>query len=268
MFSALAISGLTLIIGLISLLHDARGSRRTAVALGMSLFILFGLESAANIQSEREKEQVTQEKKLAEAETSKYRSAMLTLVEQLENRTQQVVTEVVSIRDLLVDQLGFSEERAAQATPEDIGQSLRAAETIQEEILTVTTEDQVRRQAIELQYFAKGFDGDIVSDTLVQLGFMPRTFTPRFPEIPTNAIWKTESVPTEDVKAIALALISAGVELKSVRTFRSTSPNSGRNLIQVGSDAELYRDQTCKSLTYEQIQSIQQIDRNTLVCGN
>jgi hypothetical protein len=131
-----------------------------------------------------------------------------------------------------------------------------------------TPEDRARREATTLQYFAKGFDGNIVSNTLTQLGFNPQTFTPNYPEIPTNAIWVGDNIPVEDAKAIALSLLSAGVELKSVRTFPSNSVNRGRDIIQVGSDKELYEDNDCAPLSYDQIQSAQQIDRDNLVCGN
>jgi hypothetical protein len=267
MFEVFAISGLTLLIGLISLAHDSRGGKTTTIALGSSLFVLCCVEVTTQFQAEKEKAEAQMKQAEAEGRTDEYRDFSLSLMEKLDDRTEEVSSTVLNIKDILIGQLGYSEERANVADSETIGQSLISAQAVQDEILLVTPEEKLRRQAITLEYFAKGFDGDVVAKTLTQLGFNPDPDPSNLSNIPTNAVWVGETILPEDAQAIALSLLSAGVELKSVRTFDSESSNRGRHLIQVGSDRQLYEDDDCLPLTYEQIQGVQQIDRNTLVCG-
>lgn len=55
----------------------------------------------------------------------------------------------------------------------------------------------------------------------------------------TNAIWFGNDVPISDVKLVALTLVRAGVDLKTIRPFRNSHPVADRNLlIQVGTDEE------------------------------
>jgi type II secretory pathway pseudopilin PulG len=88
-----------------------------------------------------------------------------------------------------------------------------------------------------IQYFTKTADGNAVVNALQSGGF-------GFVKVPgqrtaaTNCIWIGDAVSDADAKAVALALIRAGVQLRSIRRFRNGSgPNA--NLIEIGSDPAL-----------------------------
>ena len=81
-------------------------------------------------------------------------------------------------------------------------------------------------------------DPVVIRNTLSSLGFTFREGTPQ-QRGATNAIWFGQDVPLSDVKLVALTLVRAGVDLKTIRPFRKSHPVPDRNfLIQVGTDAE------------------------------
>jgi hypothetical protein len=254
MLRLFALSLLTLFVGLVSLAHDTKKSKRTTFALGFSLVLMCGTEIffgyRSHLKEEKEKAKTAQEQ------------------ENLQTDLEEVLVRITYVREILDSELGYSKERAETASSSDIQQSLKAAKTLQEQIEATTQTDRNRRSQIDVQYFDKGFDENVVEGILTTLGFRPQRYTPELEDIPINAIWVSEDVPIEDAKAIANTLVRAGVELKSVRSFPASSSSQRRNTIQIGSDAELARDQACQPLTYEQIQSIQAIDRDNLVCRN
>lgn len=89
---------------------------------------------------------------------------------------------------------------------------------------------------IVVTYYPKASDAQTVSRTLQGLAYPYREEPPQN-EAPTNSIWFGDAVPINDVKAIANALITAGVRLTAVRRFKDGS-GSKLKMIEVGSSPE------------------------------
>jgi hypothetical protein len=85
-----------------------------------------------------------------------------------------------------------------------------------------------------VEYFAKDVDGDAIVKAAKEAGFDVVGVPGQHPGS-TNAIWVGDAVPLADTKALALALIRGGVQLRALRRFRDgTGPKS--MLIQIGRD--------------------------------
>jgi hypothetical protein len=89
---------------------------------------------------------------------------------------------------------------------------------------------------ILVTYYPKASDGDSVAGTLQQLAYPYKEEAP-VNQLPTNSIWFGDAVPIDDVRAIAGALIKAGVRLTAVRRFKNGS-GSKLKMIEVGSSPE------------------------------
>lgn len=107
-----------------------------------------------------------------------------------------------------------------------------------------------------IQYFAKSTDSDAVTKALQSGGF-------EFVRVPgqraeaTNCIWVGSAVSLGNVKAVATALVRAGVPLRAIRQFRESSGPKA-NLIEIGADRTL---ENAPALTEDQIQSMSQVPR-------
>jgi hypothetical protein len=86
-----------------------------------------------------------------------------------------------------------------------------------------------------IRYYPKGADQEKIILALKQLGFTPVSITPRevMLRIPTNAIWYGSHATLDDVKLVALSLIRAGVELKSIKPFNDPD-GPKKNAIEIG----------------------------------
>jgi len=102
-----------------------------------------------------------------------------------------------------------------------------------------------------VQYFPKDFDGDVVQQALKAGGF---EFIPGNSKnkLATNAIWVGDSVTLDNIKFVALTLVRAGVQLRSIRRFHDGGGKKA-NRIEIGADPELA---STPVLSVEQIQSL------------
>ncbi|MFZ0406755.1 MAG: hypothetical protein WAM11_01400, partial [Cyanobium sp.] len=122
--------------------------------------------------------------------------------------------------------------------PERIAASQKANIFVKTAIQSTDAASKAERQRITVQYFPKGVDLIVIRNTLSSLGF---TFMEGASQQrgATNAIWLGNDVPISDVKLVALTLVRAGVDLKTIRPFRKRHPVADGNLlIQVGTDEE------------------------------
>ncbi|MBC6481788.1 MAG: hypothetical protein GDA56_32530 [Hormoscilla sp. GM7CHS1pb] len=137
---------------------------------------------------------------------------------------------------------------------DSVKESLKA-DIVRDKLIKST--DNSSRENITVQYFPKNVDRRIVEDALRELNFNYITGESEL-SISTNAIWFGNDVPIEDVKLVAYTLIRAGVEIKAIRPFPSTSSNRDRLIIQVGSDAEY---QSREPLSVDEIQAADKFTR-------
>jgi hypothetical protein len=105
-----------------------------------------------------------------------------------------------------------------------------------------------------IEYFAKDNEGDGVTKALRGAGLDVIKLPGQLPG-PTNSLWAGNSVSIADVKPVALALLRAGVQLKTVRHFRDGSGPKDR-VIEIGSDHDFAE---APVLTEEQIQNMTQL---------
>lgn len=93
----------------------------------------------------------------------------------------------------------------------------------------------------QLQFFPKERDENspynraVVISYLQNLGFKVEVERPQITNISTNAVFYSHDVPSEDIKAVAYALIRAGASIKAIHPSTRTYGQS--KLIQVGADA-------------------------------
>jgi hypothetical protein len=128
--------------------------------------------------------------------------------------------------------------------------------------LTVNT----RRKAAEkltVEYFPKDFDGTAVKQALQEGGF---EFKPGKPKnnLPTNSMWVGDSVSVDNIKFVALTLVRAGVQLRSIRRFRNGSKEKA-NLIEIGADPAMAE---ASVLAVEQIQSLTELPPRDLTSSD
>lgn len=210
------------------------------IIIPAGLAIAFGQQKA-----ESAKRQALQAEKQHQIDQLK----ILELQMQLKSVSADVGKAIQGLQTLLIG-FGFTPETAAVASPERIRKSKLANGLLQEAARSNTPFIKSERQRITVQYFPKNVDPDVVEKTLSDLGF---TFVKRVPQQQgaTNAIWFGEDVPLSDVKLVALTLVRAGVDVKTIKPFRRSHPVQDRNLlIQVGTDGD-YSEKP--SMTIKQI---------------
>jgi hypothetical protein len=90
---------------------------------------------------------------------------------------------------------------------------------------------------VVIQYFPKAFDQARIENVLQQFGgkFKISRGKTEIGDTPTNAIFYGSKVRVDDVKAVARALIDAGIELRVIKKSRSTTAAKA-NTIQIGAD--------------------------------
>ncbi|HEV2643937.1 MAG TPA: hypothetical protein VGT98_14590, partial [Candidatus Elarobacter sp.] len=71
---------------------------------------------------------------------------------------------------------------------------------------------------IRVVYYPKSTDGTAVAAVLAKLAF-PFDKADSVNAIPTNTVWFGDRVAVQDVKAIADALLQAGVNVRAIRRF-------------------------------------------------
>jgi hypothetical protein len=91
---------------------------------------------------------------------------------------------------------------------------------------------------IIVEYYRKTKDDTLVVNALELIGynFLEKVSQKGTRNEQTNAIWFGASVPTDDVRIIALALVRAGINIKGIRPFEKESSFNvnKRNTIEIG----------------------------------
>lgn len=238
---------IALIAGVTSLYIDPKENRSGKKIL-LAVLLLGALGSIAiavsdDTDSQNEKTRANIENKKLE-DTVQNQSETLVAIR---GNTEEIKTRLSS--------WGLSEDKLAQ-----IKKSISADEA-RKTILPVLRKEQSGAPKIQIEYFPKQVDGAIVFDALREGGFDVSTGKGKDvnKDLPTNAVWVGDSVSLDDAKFVALTLIRAGVDLKSVRRFVEGG-GSKSNLIQVGTDHNLLNR---PSLSVNDIQNLSSITRDT-----
>jgi hypothetical protein len=160
--------------------------------------------------------------------------------------------------EALLAQFGWNHEKltTAGANQYAVSQSLYANQALQQAVPRAGRE---QRKGVVVEYFPKNVDENRVESALTELGFTLRKPAAIVQQIPTNAIWFGSPVDIEDVKLVALTLIRAGVQIRSIRPIQDYLVNKkDLPLIQVGADSSVVND---PPLTVEQIQAATRFTR-------
>jgi len=101
-----------------------------------------------------------------------------------------------------------------------------------------------------IKFYPKDIDSDKVKSSLAQIGIKVKKGIANLKEEPTNAIWFGVDVPIYEVKFVALTLLRAGINIKTIKPFRNRG--SKRNIIEIGSDMNFTKKNTLDPNTVEQ----------------
>jgi hypothetical protein len=234
--------------GLISLFLDPKNRKAWWAKPTLVLFIIIPA-SLAIAFGQQKAENAKQQALQAKEQHRKDQLQILALQRELQSVGKGVGRAVEGLQTLLIG-FGFTPETAAIASPERISKSKEANSLIQAAVSSSTASIKSERRRIVVQYFPKNVDPDAIEKTLSALGFTFMTGVPQ-QQGATNAIWFGTDVPLSDVKLVALTLVRAGVDLKTIKPFRRSHPVPDRNLlIQVGTDGDFSEQ---PSLTINQI---------------
>jgi hypothetical protein len=160
--------------------------------------------------------------------------------------------------EALLAQFGWNDEKltTAAANQYAVSQSLYANQALQQ---AVPRAGRDKRKAVIVEYFPKNVDENKVEAALTELGFTLRKPAAIVQRIPTNAIWFGSPVDIEDVKLVALTLIRAGVQIRSIKPIQDYLVNKkDLPLIQVGADSSVVDD---PPLTVEAIRAASRFTR-------
>jgi len=96
------------------------------------------------------------------------------------------------------------------------------------------------RQNISLVYYRTGNDPARLELGLQKLGFRFSTAVPnsKVLDVPINAIWCGSNVSESDVQEVATTMLNAGVNLRAIKPFASSTRQVKASSIEVGRSAE------------------------------
>ena len=237
---------IALIAGLTSLYIDPKENKSGKKIL-LAVLLLGAVGSIAmafsdDADSRHEKARAEQENKKLEDTVHNQSETLLTI---------RGNTEEIKIR---LSSWGLSEDKLAQ-----INTSISADEA-RKTVLPQLQKEQSNVPKIRIEYFPKQVDGPIVFNALREGGFDVTTGKGKDinKDLPTNAVWVGDSVSLDDAKFVALTLVRAGVDLKSIRRFVEGG-GSKANLIEIGTDHNLLNR---PSLSVSDIQNLSSISRD------
>jgi len=90
------------------------------------------------------------------------------------------------------------------------------------------------RQYMRVEYYRKDVDGEKVQEAFKELNYKYIVGKANLPDDQSNTIFVGEDVPERDIQIIALILIRAGVDLRSIQRV-TYWPTEKRRIVQIGS---------------------------------
>ncbi len=208
-------------VGMISLYVDSKDKRKKWIFI-FCLFITLIATIVYNVYDRIEREielKISQKKE-------EYLSKILM---NITNNTNQIPDLVK-----LLAGFGYTLNNAMNATPVRVNEVINANKFYYE---LLTNIDFNSVASINIEYFPKDVDQEVVISALKNVGFTIKTKQP-FNRLETNAIWVGNSVTIDEIKMVALILFRAGVDIISIRRFKNGQGNKHKT-IQIGSDPDL-----------------------------
>lgn len=159
-------------------------------------------------------------------------------------QTRQILLNITKNVQAVVDKIdvltsmGFSEDKAAAASDEQISSAIQANELYSSSLGSLSG---AALQDIQVQYFPKNVNGDRVISSINNSG-MHVVVKPTVNAMATNCIWAGDKVTPAEVKIVAYALMRAGVDVKAIRRFKDGRGEKQR-VIEVGSAPDLVNKQ-------------------------
>ena len=115
--------------------------------------------------------------------------------------------------------------------------AVQANEAIQALVRSTGAEGAARRRGTTLEIWTKDVDQQRVRAALERLGFTLRVRAALLPDS-TNAVWFGTPVVLDDVKLVALALMRAGIQVRSILPLQTYLPSHTMALVQAGANRE------------------------------
>ena len=150
----------------------------------------------------------------------------------LSKKRDQARAEWSVLSQAIANANGIAQDK--RVTTKELVQSVKATSLVQAAPAGAT------RRNITVTIYAKSFEQDVNQSVLLpklqNLGFVVHMAPGRnaLARIPTNAIWFGRQVAQEDVRLLALSLMSAGIAIRTIRPF--DDPGRKANVIEVGAD--------------------------------
>jgi len=111
---------------------------------------------------------------------------------------------------------------------------------------------------ITITYYSKTIEAEKTTLALKSLGydFKTKNPSPSLVNQKTNSVWFGRNVNIKDCKIVALALIRAGIDIKAIRSYRTSSINPAykANIIEIGGDKNL-ENQSASAMTVSYIEN-------------
>lgn len=111
--------------------------------------------------------------------------------------------------------------------------AVQANDAIQALVRSSGSDGAARRRGITLEIWTKDVDQERVRAALERLGFTMRVRPALLPDA-TNAVWFGTPVQLDDAKLVALALMRAGIQVRSIRPLQDWLPSHTTALVQAG----------------------------------
>lgn len=204
----------------------ARSSRIGALVSALGLLALIGSIAYSSIHLARIRTEVDAKQQEL--------SALQRALDETATKLRQQQEALKQTTPLALQTLGYKNPDAP-VDPRALTESVEAKRAAEQ--LAVPGE-RGRRSMITLQYYEKRLDDEVnmrvVLSALSEAGFSLQRKQAQLPGVPTNAIFCGPDVRSEDMKLVALTLIGAGIQ---IRTIEALLPHVSKpRLIQIGAD--------------------------------
>ncbi len=180
-------------------------------------------------------------------------------VEQKENEFKSLITKKQELEGELMSTFGLPIDSIMQLSNKDIiiNNSIKAHKQIQK-----LSKSHIPNSNITVRYYVKSIDDEKLLFSLHELGYRyeKRPASSLMENYVSDCIWYGKNVNIEDVKIVALALIRAGIQIRSIRPFENPNPNYKANIIDIGASIDVPDD--APALSINQVLTAKQFNRN------
>jgi hypothetical protein len=236
-----------MLIGLLSLATPAEARGRFKYAAIVLIVILQIVVCGATIvsQSKDKSDLLKQSDKL-----DKIEDANVKLISEVGTTHQTVAKLSDQLGPVYTFLLNQGYRSPASATGDQIDHSLSAARAIGQVAAQARPTDSRTKESIEV--FSRDVDRNVVLANLRNLGFaiIERPAIARHES--TNKIWYSTDIPSDDIKLVALTLISAGVSIKAIQPIPLSYQKLCQCSLEVGGD---HAADAFPTITIEQIKA-------------